>query len=48
MKIAIVAGIHGNNPALAAVMECIEREAVDQIIVAGDIIGGPEPNRLYV
>ncbi len=41
MKIAIISDIHGNLPALQAVLADIERQGVDQIINAGDTLGGP-------
>lgn len=41
MKIAVVSDIHGNLPALAAVVAEIEREGVDQIVNLGDILSGP-------
>ena len=43
MKIAAISDIHGNLPALEAVLAEIEQEAVDQIIVCGDVIAGPMP-----
>lgn len=42
MKIALIADIHGNLPALTAVLEDIERRNADRIICLGDLIGkGP-------
>lgn len=43
MKIAVLADIHGNLPALNAVLAEIEDEYINQILVAGDILGGPYP-----
>ena len=43
MRFAILADIHGNVPALEAVLDDLERHAVDGIMVAGDIIGGAQP-----
>jgi len=43
MKIAVLADIHGNLSALNAVLTEIEEEGVDQILVAGDLLGGPYP-----
>jgi putative phosphoesterase len=40
MRIAVLADIHGNLPALRAVLEELDREHVDAIVVAGDAVGG--------
>ena len=44
MRLAILADVHGNLPALEAVLKDLERSQPDGIIVAGDFIGGPQPN----
>ena len=42
MKIAILSDVHGNLPALTAVLEDIERWRADQVIVNGDLVSrGP-------
>ena len=41
MRIAVLADVHGNAPALRAVLAEIDRESVDAIVVAGDVVGGP-------
>jgi len=41
MKIAAIYDIHGNLPALEAVLSEIDREGVDVIVVGGDIVPGP-------
>jgi predicted phosphodiesterase len=41
MKIAAISDIHGNLPALQAVLAEIDREGVDHIINCGDTLGGP-------
>lgn len=41
MKIAALYDIHGNLPALEAVLSEIDREGVDVIVVGGDIVPGP-------
>ncbi len=46
-RIAILADIHGNMPALRAVIEDIEAEAPDEVFVGGDLVGrGPEGSRV--
>ena len=42
-RIAALYDIHGNLPALDAVLAEIERLAVDAIVVGGDVIPGPMP-----
>ena len=41
MQIAVLADIHGNLPALLAVLAEIDDDPVDAIVVAGDAVGGP-------
>ena len=44
MKIAILADIHSNLPALQAVVSHIEQWKPDEVMVAGDIVNrGPRP-----
>ena len=44
MKIAVLADIHGNMPALERVAAHIESWKADQVIVAGDVVNrGPQP-----
>jgi putative phosphoesterase len=46
-RIAIMADIHGNLPALEAVLADIEQEHITEILVAGDLIGGcPQPGEV--
>jgi putative phosphoesterase len=40
MRIAVLADVHGNAPALRAVLAEIDRDPVDAIVVAGDVVGG--------
>lgn len=43
-RMAIMADIHGNLPALRAVIADMEREGIEQALVLGDIVGyGPHP-----
>lgn len=47
MRIAVIADIHGNLPALQAVLADIERRRVEQIFCLGDLVGyGPWPNEV--
>ena len=39
MKIAFLSDIHGNIDAFTAVLEVIDREAIDKIYIAGDFVG---------
>ncbi len=41
MKVAVVSDIHGNLPALEAVLAQLDREGVDAIVNAGDTLSGP-------
>jgi len=43
MKVAVLNDIHGNLPALEAVLAEVEREDVDAIVVGGDVSVGPYP-----
>src|SRR5919206_5050458 len=45
MRVAALYDIHGNLPALEAVLAEVERESVDAIVVGGDIAGGPPQPR---
>jgi putative phosphoesterase len=41
MRAAAIYDIHGNLPALEAVLDQIAREGVDRIVVGGDVVCGP-------
>lgn len=43
MRIAVISDIHGNKPALDAVLAEIEREQVDRLVCLGDVAVGPQP-----
>lgn len=43
MKLAILADIHGNFPALKAVLKQIEGENIEKILIGGDFLGAPYP-----
>ena len=40
MRLAVLADVHGNLPALEAVLADVQQRGVDGIIVAGDLVGG--------
>ena len=41
MRLAVLADIHGNLPALEAVLDDLQQFHVDGMIVAGDMVAGP-------
>ncbi len=43
MKIVALYDIHGNLPALDAVLQEVEQEQPDLILVGGDVVPGPMP-----
>ena len=43
MRIAVLNDIHGNLPALDAVLADVRQAGVDQIVVGGDVLPGPLP-----
>lgn len=43
MRLAVLADIHGNLPALETALQEVEEDAVDGYIVAGDMVAGPNP-----
>ena len=44
MKVAALFDIHGNVPALDAVLEEVRRAGVDRVVVGGDVLPGPMPH----
>lgn len=47
MKLALITDIHGNSPALAAVLNDISSKGVDHIYSLGDVVGiGPDSNEV--
>jgi predicted phosphodiesterase len=44
LKTGILSDIHGNSPALKAVLAEASREGVEQLLVLGDIINGIDPH----
>ncbi len=46
-RIAVLADIHGNMPALEAVIDDLTGQRVDEVVVGGDLVGrGPEGSRV--
>jgi len=43
MRVAAIYDIHGNLPALEAVLLDIRQAHVDQVVVGGDVLPGPMP-----
>jgi predicted phosphodiesterase len=43
MRVAALYDIHGNLPALEAVLDEVRRTGVDEIVVGGDVLPGPMP-----
>jgi putative phosphoesterase len=43
MRVAAIYDIHGNLPALEAVLQEIRKEKADSVIVGGDVLPGPMP-----
>jgi predicted phosphodiesterase len=41
VRVAVVSDIHGNLPALEAVLAEVEAEGVDAVVCTGDVLGGP-------
>jgi putative phosphoesterase len=47
VRLAVLADIHANLPALEAVLADLEGESVDAIVVVGDTISGPWPVEVF-
>jgi putative phosphoesterase len=43
MRVAALYDIHGNLPALEAVLDDVRRAEVDRVVVGGDVLPGPMP-----
>jgi predicted phosphodiesterase len=43
MRVAALADVHGNAPALEAVLAEVRREGVDLVVFGGDLVWGPLP-----
>ncbi len=46
MRVVVVADIHGNLPALRAVLAELDDEQADVLVVVGDVIGGTYPREV--
>ena len=44
MRVAALYDVHGNLPALEAVLTEVEREGIDEIVCGGDVVWGPFPS----
>jgi putative phosphoesterase len=47
VRVAVLSDIHGNLPALRAVLSDLEQEDVRSVVVAGDTISGPWPAEVF-
>jgi putative phosphoesterase len=47
VPVAVLSDIHGNLPALRAVLSDLEDEDVQEVVVAGDTISGPWPVEVF-
>src|SRR5690242_15509840 len=47
MKVAALYDIHGNLPALEAVIRDVRQAGVDQIVIGGDVVLGPMPRETF-
>ncbi len=47
MRVAVLNDLHGNLPALEAVLADVARERVDAIVVGGDVVSGPFPAETF-
>jgi predicted phosphodiesterase len=43
MRVAALYDIHGNLPALEAVLDAIHQADIDEVVVGGDVVPGPMP-----
>jgi predicted phosphodiesterase len=43
MRVAALYDIHGNLPALEAVLDAIRQADIDEVVVGGDVVPGPMP-----
>ena len=43
MRVAVLCDIHGNLPALEAVLQDVRRAGPDRVVIGGDVLPGPMP-----
>jgi predicted phosphodiesterase len=43
MPVAVLCDVHGNEPALEAVLAEVEAAGADRVVVGGDVVSGPMP-----
>jgi putative phosphoesterase len=43
MRLAVLYDVHGNLPALEAVLDEVRQAGVDEVVVGGDVVPGPMP-----
>ena len=48
MPVAALYDIHGNLPALEAVLEDVARIGADRVVIGGDVVPGPMPRETLV
>ena len=48
MRVAALYDIHGNLPALEAVLQDIRQAEVDHVVVGGDVVSGPMPRETLI
>ena len=48
MRVAVLYDIHGNLPALEAVLDDVARARADRVVVGGDVVPGPMPRETLV
>jgi putative phosphoesterase len=46
MSLAVLCDIHGNLPALDAVLAELDAETPDAVVIGGDVAAGPQPNEV--
>ena len=47
MRVAALYDVHGNLPALDAVLAEVDRDGVDLVVSGGDLVSGPMPAEVF-